>query len=347
MYVPCTVVVGEYFTSKRAVAMPLAVSGVGIFCLLLPPVLRALINLYGWRGGMLLSAGLALHGTICGALLRPLRLRVPSKTGSNSHGNNSAPCYTTLTITSNNNSTTSSTRHIITPDTTPINNTNSNTNSNNTNSNSNNIAATSSPRCHASLFHNPTFWLFFTNQVLWNAGSLIFVLLVADYAKEAGQSRERGAWLLAGAGVTGTVGRVVTAGLGKYVNRLALYNSATLMSGLFIALVPLAVPTFGVFAVSACGYGVCLGLQASLLGVLTVDLFSVQHLNSAYGYLIVSNGIGALIGPPIAGEGYAKGRACEGGVAIKLVILQFRYLLYFFIFPATFHYLCSPLCIVF
>ena len=165
-----------------------------------------------------------------------------------------------------------------------------------------NAAPDTHAKCNVALLKNPTFWLFFANQALWNMGSMIFIVLVADYAKESGISRDDAAWLLAATGISGTLGRILTAAVSKCANRLVLYNAATVLSGVAIGLVPLTWKTFAIFLTSCIGYGVCLGLQASLLGILTADFFSIEQLNSAFGYLIASNGLGALLGPPIAGR---------------------------------------------
>ena len=48
-------------------------------------------------------------------------------------------------------------------------------------------------------------------------------------------------------------------------------------------------------------YGLAFGTQVGVLAVVTVELFGVQKLTSAYGYLMFGNGAGAMMGPPIAG----------------------------------------------
>lgn len=66
------VVVQGYFTSKRAAAAAIASCGTSIGCLLFGPILRALIDALGWRGALLIFAGINFQLMVFAALLRPL-----------------------------------------------------------------------------------------------------------------------------------------------------------------------------------------------------------------------------------------------------------------------------------
>ena len=60
----------------------IAVCGVGVGGLLIPPLIRRFLEEYGWRGTVLLIAGLRLHLLIAAFLFRPLTKRMKKK-GSN------------------------------------------------------------------------------------------------------------------------------------------------------------------------------------------------------------------------------------------------------------------------
>ena len=72
MYLPSIVIVNHYFEKKRALANGIAVCGSGIGTLVFAPLGQFLVVSYGWRGSVIIVAGILLHGTIFGALLRPL-----------------------------------------------------------------------------------------------------------------------------------------------------------------------------------------------------------------------------------------------------------------------------------
>ena len=72
VYVPAVVVVAFYFEKRRALATGLAVSGSGIVTFVFAPLTEYLIDQYGWRGTLLIQAGLLLNICVCGACFRPL-----------------------------------------------------------------------------------------------------------------------------------------------------------------------------------------------------------------------------------------------------------------------------------
>ena len=61
-----------YFEKKRAFATGIAVCGSGLGSAILAPLIEWLINIYGWKGAMLIISGLILNCCVCGALFRPI-----------------------------------------------------------------------------------------------------------------------------------------------------------------------------------------------------------------------------------------------------------------------------------
>ncbi|XP_054711482.1 monocarboxylate transporter 12-like [Uloborus diversus] len=72
MYLPSIVSVTCYFEKQRAFATGVAVCGSGIGTFALAPLTEYLVEAYGWKGAMLLIAGLVLNCAVFGALFRPL-----------------------------------------------------------------------------------------------------------------------------------------------------------------------------------------------------------------------------------------------------------------------------------
>ena len=79
LYLPAVVSVTHYFLKRRSFATGLALCGTGIGTIILTPLSEALIDEYGWRGAILIEAGLILNGCMCGFLLRPLELKKQAK----------------------------------------------------------------------------------------------------------------------------------------------------------------------------------------------------------------------------------------------------------------------------
>jgi len=72
MYLPAIVSVTCYFEKKRSLATGIAVCGSGLGTTVFAPLTEYLFYEYGWRGAVLIIAGLVLNCAIMGALFRPL-----------------------------------------------------------------------------------------------------------------------------------------------------------------------------------------------------------------------------------------------------------------------------------
>ncbi|XP_063158992.1 monocarboxylate transporter 13-like [Candoia aspera] len=72
IFSPSLALLARYFDRRRALANSVAFSGTGIASLAFSPLFQFLVDTYGWRGALLLVAGMAFHLVPCGALLRPL-----------------------------------------------------------------------------------------------------------------------------------------------------------------------------------------------------------------------------------------------------------------------------------
>lgn len=73
IYAPSIITVGFYFERWRALATGVAVCGSGIGTFLLAPLSQITIEHFGWKGALLIQAGIILICAICGALFRPLK----------------------------------------------------------------------------------------------------------------------------------------------------------------------------------------------------------------------------------------------------------------------------------
>ena len=72
-HISATVVVGQYFNRRFALANCFAYTGQGIGIMIFPPILQTLIQTYGWRGCMLIQGALTLHISVAASLYRPVR----------------------------------------------------------------------------------------------------------------------------------------------------------------------------------------------------------------------------------------------------------------------------------
>ncbi|XP_046542426.1 monocarboxylate transporter 12-like [Haliotis rubra] len=80
IYLPAIVSVANYFEKKRAFATGLAVCGSGFGTFILAPFTKWMIDEFGWKGTILIQAGLILNVIVCGALFRPLENKNKNQT---------------------------------------------------------------------------------------------------------------------------------------------------------------------------------------------------------------------------------------------------------------------------
>lgn len=76
IYLPSLLAVGFYFEKRRALANGITSSGSGIGAFLYSPLTNILQGYYGWKGALLILSGLVLNCAPCGALYRPLLVRM-------------------------------------------------------------------------------------------------------------------------------------------------------------------------------------------------------------------------------------------------------------------------------
>ncbi|KAJ8972059.1 hypothetical protein NQ317_010928 [Molorchus minor] len=69
-YVTCVVCIAFWFEKRRSVALGLAASGAGFGTVFFPPLTTALIDIYLWRGTLIITAGIFGNMCVCGMLMR-------------------------------------------------------------------------------------------------------------------------------------------------------------------------------------------------------------------------------------------------------------------------------------
>ena len=65
------VIINSYFNKRRGIAQGIVSSGAGAGVFLLAPLKQYTLVEYGWRGTMLIFAGIMLHFCVCACLMRP------------------------------------------------------------------------------------------------------------------------------------------------------------------------------------------------------------------------------------------------------------------------------------
>lgn len=73
VFTPMVATVMAHFTRRRTLALGVALSSIGLSSFAFNPLFQLLVELYTWRGALLILGGLSLNILPCGALIRPPR----------------------------------------------------------------------------------------------------------------------------------------------------------------------------------------------------------------------------------------------------------------------------------
>ncbi|XP_072044967.1 monocarboxylate transporter 13-like [Amphiura filiformis] len=86
-----------YFDKFYDLANGLSHAGLSIGLMIIPPLTQLLLDIYGWRGTLLILGGLNSHLVVCGALLRPIELTDTDKSINSLATKNTLSASTELT----------------------------------------------------------------------------------------------------------------------------------------------------------------------------------------------------------------------------------------------------------
>ena len=159
------------------------------------------------------------------------------------------------------------------------------------------------PNCDTTVLKKRVFILFCVGESLWAIAYSVFLTISPDIAYFKGLTKTQGSFLISGMGVASATSRIVIgmAANNQKCDRILIYATSVLLSVFPLA----ALAYFDVYIVLmtlSVLYGIGYGIQAGMSPVILADIFGLDQLTSAYGFLILADGITCLLGPPIAGE---------------------------------------------
>ncbi|XP_035825553.1 monocarboxylate transporter 14 isoform X2 [Aplysia californica] len=155
---------------------------------------------------------------------------------------------------------------------------------------------------HVYIFTSYPFDVYFVSNILWNAGCAIVGTFGPEFLREKGLTSMQAAWLSGSFGLGTFLGGIFGGLIGnvKCVNRQVLYTGANIVMGVFVIAFPNfeGIPLYATcLIISGFAFGIILGL----LVIVLTDLIGIDSLGNGLGYLMLSNGLGTFIGPPLAG----------------------------------------------
>lgn len=320
-YAPAVVIVGMYFNKRRGLAVGIATAGVGIGTFAVPPFIEVVFSYYGHFGSFLILTGYCLNIMVCGALFRPLVLQkrylafTKNKKLKKTKDGDAEPCL-------NNQKRTHDEQKDGTTDSEKPNGISRTPNSIERKQSKVSLlryvinrrkssVAKAIPKdkkkgkiLEIKLLKDFRFFSYCIAMFLFTIAFQSAFVFLPSYGKQIGLSDMEGAYVLSVAGVLDTVGRIASGAILelKWIKpyRMFAYNSIMFFLVVTCILIPFT-RSFLQLAIVAAGYGMLTGSYVSQKSVIIVDLLGPEKLNNSFGLLICFQGVGMLIGPPIAG----------------------------------------------
>lgn len=146
----------------------------------------------------------------------------------------------------------------------------------------------------------PAFASLYGSSVLLSLALFQVFVYLPDFAEDQGSSKVASAGLVAVVAGSSIVGRLVLGPVADRMGRIRTYRACFLAMGLAfgIWLVAPSYPWLVVFAlVMGAGYGGFVALNPAVVA----EVFGVAGLGRLIGVLFTGAGVGALVGPPLAG----------------------------------------------
>ncbi|XP_078695226.1 uncharacterized protein LOC144924148 [Branchiostoma floridae x Branchiostoma belcheri] len=265
MHSPSMAIIGRYFGRRHATANGVGVCGSGIGTFAFAPLYQFLVDEFGWRGALLIVAGIPLNGCVCGALMRPIHLKEDRKEEE-------------FSIEPQGSTDQVSKKGLL------------------------HFCEKVMEAFDVTLLKHRPFLVYCVSLFGTSLGSsMIFVHLVA-HAQHVGMEKTPAAFLLSILGISEAVSRPLHGWLSDRVHISKLYYYMIGNTGL--AILNIAIPfgrTYTGLVVCMVLYGFFSGSFNALLAVMVRIYSSVSRIFSGLGWALVFEGAAFLLGPPIAG----------------------------------------------
>ncbi|CAG0924775.1 unnamed protein product, partial [Notodromas monacha] len=260
-YMPGIKAVGEHFQRKRAIAMGIACAGVGMGSFLFPPIVNSLLQGLGLKGTLI------THGVITFISLGLSSVAL-------------IPCEKTT-----------GQRHLVedaekgTSAATPM------------------IASQEGES--QSLWHDPRFLLLCANQMFGWLACIIVIMDLAPYGKtELELEAHHASMLLSTSGALNVLGRIVggfvIVACRRFFSPLTYYTSLNVMLVVSTFCIPIVSDYIGMLVLSGF-FGWGLSCYSAVLADMVAEMFGQEAIAFSFGYFVMFQGIGALVGAPLSG----------------------------------------------
>ncbi|XP_076076124.1 monocarboxylate transporter 14-like [Mytilus galloprovincialis] len=306
-YGPGVVIVGMYFSRRRGIAVGLGTSGVALGAFAVPTLVEFSFSEYGYFGAFIIMTGIALQLVVCGFLLRPLSLhkqiteydRRKLQILKWNEDNKSLVCL----AKSQEHSQPLPTDTVHRPSKIIVKDSNRFAKASLKVDEKNKETKQNGKFCDFSLLRNNRFSSLCAAVVLFNVSYQSSMIFLPALSVKLGID-EFESFPVVVVGICDGLGRIISGFLfdRKCIKpiRCYIYNAALFCLGVTTMFIPLVRNTTQ-FGIVCAILGLFLGNGVSQQSVVIVDILGEENLSCGFGILILFQGIGTFIGPPLSG----------------------------------------------
>ncbi|XP_014214192.1 uncharacterized protein LOC106643536 isoform X2 [Copidosoma floridanum] len=154
-----------------------------------------------------------------------------------------------------------------------------------------------------SMFSELHFLLLSLSTILLFTWFIVPYFYLAEHLTRLGYPESLAANLLSYIGITNTIGMI---GLGwagdqPWMNVTKTYTVCLVACGISTILMPIFTHNYYALVVTCCCFGLFFASNFSFTPVILVEIIPLERFTTAYGLSLLCQGIGNLLGPPIAG----------------------------------------------
>ncbi|XP_024942063.1 uncharacterized protein LOC107268973 isoform X2 [Cephus cinctus] len=154
-----------------------------------------------------------------------------------------------------------------------------------------------------SMFLELHFLLLSLSTILLFTWFVVPYFYLAEHLTRNGYSESDGANLLSIIGITNTIGMI---GLGwagdrPWMNVSKTYTWCLIACGIATIMMPIVIHHYYLMVITSAAFGLFFASNFSFTPVILVELIPLERFTTAYGLSLLCQGIGNLLGPPLAG----------------------------------------------
>ncbi|XP_027430619.2 monocarboxylate transporter 5 isoform X5 [Zalophus californianus] len=324
LYQTAAVVTTKYFNKRLALSTAIARSGMGL-TFLIAPLTKVLIDLYDWKGALILLAGITLNLVPTSSSLRPIHIKSENNSDIKSKGSGlsaSNPGAVDETETSSCNETQEATirdsamQKAGQPGTSlTVSQNREFNNEPNRDSYEKEVISRSCKQklCDPSLLKNPFFYIFTWSFLLSQLAYFIPTFHLVARARTLGIDTLDASFLVSVAGITEAVSQIISGWVAdqNWIKKYHYHKSYLILCGITNLLAPLAT-TFPLLMTYTIFFAIFSGGYLAMVLPVLVDLSGNSRVHGFLGLAGFFAGMAVLSGPPIAGWLYDHTRTYTG-----------------------------------